>query len=204
MNDVLTEANQLLVSISPCIDFADIESEKEKLLAMTKEELREFQKRCHGSLIVKEKAMQMLSSVVPRLTHEEIVEGYREGCITFKRYLGGLMYSRIYQKLVTGDVLQLYANAMIEGIKNDDSTSYLFLGALSLYMPDEFVQDMLPSIILIALDQKNQRTLDTAIAIAEQRKMKEAIPKIQVLTNHPNERLRGIAIKALEILNQPE
>ncbi|MCL4253152.1 MAG: hypothetical protein KJ043_05170, partial [Anaerolineae bacterium] len=137
-------------------------------------------------------------------------------CIELKGWLGGIIYHRMLIRMQTDESqlkrypvesvkaiklapeneFQIYAETMIEAIKNDDPISYLFMGALYHYMKlDDFRK-----IILIALNQRNRRTLDTAMAFAEQLGMKEAIPLIERLTTHPNDRLRGIAIKALETL----
>lgn len=134
------------------------------------------------------KAGNMLREVVPTLSPEEVIEGYKEGSILLHRALSGFMCDTRYFH-------EKYIPIMIEAIQEDKSpTIYLFLLCLARKLPKE---EIVP-LVIRGLDSQDPRTRDTALRIVDSMMIREAIPKVREVTLDPEQRIREQARDVLD------
>lgn len=140
----------------------------EYLKSLSQEELANYAKARNTASTILTDTISRSFNIIQNLTSVEIIEAYTEAGIILKQNLGGYMYLHFDQAFIP---------TMINGIKNGDSSAYLFLGRLSEHLP----RPELISLIRIALDLKERRLRDTALGFTEQLKITELISEFQQL-----------------------
>lgn len=138
------------------------------LKSLSEEELTNYAKARNTASKILTDTVNRSFTIIEGLTVEEIVEAYTEAGIILKKNLGGYMYSYFHETFIP---------TMMNGIKNGDSSAYLFLGRLSEHLP----RPNLISLIRTALYLKERRLRDTALGLVEQLKITELISEVQQL-----------------------
>ncbi|KAB2856890.1 MAG: hypothetical protein F9K46_13630, partial [Anaerolineae bacterium] len=97
----------------------------EYLKSLSQEELANYAKARNIASKILTDTVSRSFAIIQNLTSAEIIEAYTEAGIILKQNLGGYMYLHFDQAFIP---------SMINGIKNGDSSAYLFLGRLSEHL----------------------------------------------------------------------
>lgn len=140
----------------------------EYLKSLSQEELAYYGKSRNAASKILTDTVNRSFTIIQNLTVAEIIEAYTEAGIILKKNLGGYMYSYFHETFIP---------TMINGIKNGDSSAYLFLGRLSEHLP----RPDLIALIKTALYLKERRLRETALGLIEQLKITELISEVHRL-----------------------
>jgi len=183
MDPRLAEIDELYRSIKN--DYTNLP--KELTHQMTDAELEEYSRKWIAANDIVRSGLDKFRELAHKLTPDKIIEGYQQGCSLLRANLSGHMYMNFDER---------YIPTLIQGIRDDDEGSYLFLGVLSTHLGEEFTP-----VVLNALESKHARTLDTALAYVEKFRMKEASPIVRTLSKSSNIQLAQQAAQVLESLS---
>ena len=151
---------------------------------LTDEAFEEFSRNEAEGNAARRNADEKLFAIIGSLSHDDLIEGYAQACRTLKGNIGGYMYMHFDEA---------YIPTMIQGIKDDDDTAYLFLGILEEHLDgDSFVP-----IVLEALAKEKHRTVDTALAMVEKLGLVEVTPLVMTLSENPNPNIARAARRIL-------
>ena len=164
MHPELAKIDEIYRSIEDVVLLDSIEY----LKSLSQEELTNYSKARNAASKILTDTVNRSFTIIQNLTSAEIVEAYPKAGVILKKNLGGYMYFYFHETFIP---------TMINGIKNGDSSAYLFLGRLSEHLP----RPDLISLLRTALYLKERRLRDTALGLVEQLKITELISEVQQL-----------------------
>jgi hypothetical protein len=134
-------------------------------------------------------AINKVNMVVPQLSPEEIIIGYKKGSRLLRRNLGGY---------ICRDFVPTYIPLMREAIQAGDLPSARhFLSALAQHLG----QDAAP-IVLETLNHPQALLRETAAYVAEELGLVQAVPQLQSLLQEPSQEVVRAAQQALDKLQK--
>jgi hypothetical protein len=132
-------------------------------------------------------AISKVNTVVPQLSPEEIIAGYQNGSRLLRRNLSGY---------ICRDFVPIYIPLMREAIQTGDLPSVRhFLPALAQHLG----QDAAP-MVLETLSHPQVLLRETAVYVAGDLGLIQAVPQIQALLQDPNQAVVTAAQRVLDIL----
>lgn len=182
MNPSLKEINAIYLQIQDYID-----PSPEYFDQITDEQKLDFiHKRKEYSQLY-ENTSRALKALLDRLSSEDIVEGYQQGCRMLQIGLAGHMFRHFNE---------IYIPLMIDAVKKDERhTAPIFLRTLSLNVKD---RDQIGLLALTSLNSKWSSVLDAALAVIYDLRIVAALPKITDLANDPNTATAELAKNILD------
>ncbi len=173
MNKELEEVNSMYQEVQPYID-----PTVDELKSRSEVYQLELQTNNNKYGKVYSLAIEKLDLIFPRLSPNEIIEGYSEGCRLLQRSLSGYMANQFHSD---------YIPTMIDAVQRPDlHTAWIFLQALA----DNVGGDIFP-LAVEALDTKE--LTETALNIVEQLNIVEALPKVKVLMSSEDDSIASLA-----------
>ncbi len=180
MNMELEEVNRMYQEIQAYID-----PTFDELKSRTETQQRNIQKNYAQHNQVYNLALEKINSILPNLTTNEVIEGYKDGGRLLQRNLSGYM---------AGHFNHDYIPTMINAIKQPHlHTAWLFLQALGNNLGGE-VSDL----VIEALEMEGLQ--ETALSIVGQLNLVEALPQIQRLTENHNATIAYLASETIKQL----
>ena len=184
MNPLLDNVNNLYLQLESYFD-----PSLDLFLSLSEEKRIEYMVRKNELTNEYKTAIEMMRTTITILSEQEILEGYQEGCKLLQRSLSGYMCQN-YDPI--------YAQAMVNAIERDEShVAPHFLQTLANNLGREIIP-----IAIYALNSNVTSIKRTALSVADQLLIVEALDKIQELTNDGNEEIPYLAKEVVRRLEK--
>lgn len=181
MNSSLLETDNICRKVQDYLD-----PEPDVFEKMTEEEWLNHREMYDSSNAAHRAAIAKLMELLPKLSTQEISEGYTEGCRLFQRALSGYMVRNFNLE---------YIPTMMDAI----NTPHLHTARNFLQSLADNIGSEISSTVLAALDVNG--LCETALSIVGQLSLTEALPKVQQLISDPDPAIASIAQTILSELN---
>lgn len=158
----------------------------EYLASLSEEGIVEYKNQKEMADRVYKIAYEKFWSIASKLSATEIIEAYTEGSELLRGNIAGLIREHF-------DIV--YVPLMIQAIKDGDHYGYAFLVTLYNYLGKQVIP-----IIMISFSSKEKRIRESALALARELDLTEAIPKIREMVMDLDEDISRSAIDTLSYL----